>query len=158
MVVACLPPQTGFPPPFSAAREPQPTARELATAVTHKQLVQPSSELTFSPCRSLTIFDLGIEFTEYKCQSVGVGGWVSGWVWVGGGCVGVCVCVSCALLLGCLSQVTKICFITIVYTTSAKSSQQHSHWQLQRLQTDGRPFSKPKLHRHDGHAQLPPHG
>ena len=63
-------PQTGFPPQFSTAREMQPTAREFATAVTHKQLVQPSSELTFSPCRSLTIFDLGTEFTEYKCQSV----------------------------------------------------------------------------------------
>ena len=48
----------------------QPTARAFATAVTHKQLVQLSSELTFSPCRSFTIFDLGTELTEYKCQSV----------------------------------------------------------------------------------------
>ena len=44
------------------------TTAELCS---HAQtIVQPSSELTFSPRRSLTIFDLGTELTEYNCQSV----------------------------------------------------------------------------------------
>ena len=47
---------------LTGARELQPTAREFATAVMHKPTVQPSSELTFSPYRSLTIFDLGTEY------------------------------------------------------------------------------------------------
>ena len=51
------------------------TARSLplSSAVTHKQFVQPSSALTFSPRRSLTIFDLGIELTANQCQSVTLG-------------------------------------------------------------------------------------
>ena len=62
---SCVPfPKTGFPMQFSAARELQPAARV-------KHFFNTSSDLTLSPCCSITfLLNVGIELTANQCQSV----------------------------------------------------------------------------------------